>query len=69
MMDEQNDFFVTGKVIDYLNYKSYVDNKERCQSSIGSKAEVEAAFKEVAKSEKGKEHPRAGFSDSDRYGY
>ena len=28
MIDSQDDFFVTGKVIDYLNYKSYIDNKK-----------------------------------------
>lgn len=68
MMDEQNDFFVTGKVIDYLNYKSYVDNKDTCGSSMKNKADIQKEFHTQHKDLKGKEHFRAGFCDSDRHG-
>ncbi|MBR1691615.1 MAG: hypothetical protein IJ711_02440 [Lachnospiraceae bacterium] len=66
MMDGENDFFVTGKVIDYLNYKSYVDHKDTCSSSIESKLAVDAGYKDT--DGKGKDNFRAGFRDSDRYG-
>ena len=46
MIDNHDDFFVTGKVIDYLNYKSYMDNKDTCSSSIQSKWDIEAGYKE-----------------------
>lgn len=65
MIDSQDDFFVTGKVIDYLNYKSYIDNKDTCSSAIQSKLDVEAGYKEMASDGKRKENFRAGFCDSD----
>ena len=64
MIDSQDDFFVTGKVIDYLNYRSYVDNKDTCSSAIQSKAAVEAGYKETVDGKR-KENFRAGFCDSD----
>ena len=67
MMDEQNDFFVTGKVIDYLNYKSYLDHKDTCSSTIESKMALDAGYDSA--DEEGKDNFRAGFGDSDRYGY
>ena len=84
MIDSQDDFFVTGKVIDYLNYKSYIDNKDTCSSAIQSKLDVEAGYKENedcsasscngtgslgnASNGKRKENFRAGFCDSDGNG-
>lgn len=84
MIDNQDDFFVTGKVIDYLNYKSYIDNKDTCSSAIQSKLDVEAGYKgnnensqnqycdvsgfENASNGKRKENFRAGFCDSDGNG-
>ena len=84
MIDSQDDFFVTGKVIDYLNYKSYIDNKDTCSSAIQSKLDVEAGYKESddcsdnpyngmsslvnASNGKRKENFRAGFCDSDGNG-
>lgn len=68
-MDEQNDFFVTGKVIDYLNYKSYVDHKDTCSSAIQSKLDLEAGYRENISDGKRKDNFRAGFCDSDRDGY
>lgn len=69
MTDDKNNFFVTGKVIDYLNYKSYVDYKDTCSSSIESKLAVEAGHQEAEEDIGGKDYFRAGFGDSDRYGY
>lgn len=69
MTDDKNDFFVTGKVIDYLNYKSYVDHKDTCSSSIESKMAIRAGHDEAAGDGEGKDYIRAGFGDSDRYGY
>lgn len=84
MIDSQDDFFVTGKVIDYLNYKSYIDNKDTCSSAIQSKLDVEAGYKgndensqnqyygvgsfEDASNGKRKENFRAGFYNSDGNG-
>ena len=68
MTEEQSDFFVTGKVIDYLNYKSYVDHKYTCSSSIESKMAVEAGYDEPDENWERKEHFRAGFCDGNRYG-
>lgn len=68
MMDEPNDFFVTGKVIDYLNYKSYIDNKDTCTSSIKNKAAVESGYDNTVGLSKGKEDYCAGFYNSNRNG-
>lgn len=69
MMDESHDFFVTGKVIDYLNYKSYIENKDTCASSIENRAAVKAGHADTAGKSKGKEDYRAGFYNSNRNGY
>lgn len=68
-MDEQNDFFVTGRVIDYLQYKSFIDDKDTCVGSIQSKLDVDFSQGKKSKSNNDKEHFRAGFCDSDRNGY
>lgn len=67
MTDEHNDFFVTGKVIDYLNYKSYLEHKDTCSSSIESKMAIEAGH-EAGKRE-GKDELLAGIHSVDRHGH